>query len=587
MRRRLAAILAADVVGYSRLMRADEAGTLSQLNAIRNELIDPKISEYDGRIVKTTGDGILVEFPSVVDAVQLAVDVQREMAHRNGAVPDERRMSFRIGINVGDVIVEDDDLFGDGVNVASRLEGLADPGGVCVSGSAHEQVRHKLDLSFEDMGEQSVKNIEQPVQAYRIRIDGTDAGAADTAPSASATEVLDRPAVAVLPFDNMSGDAEQEYFADGITEDIITELSRSGWFPVIARNSTFAYKGKSTDVRQLARDLGARYVVEGSVRKGGNRVRITAQLIDTTTGHHIWAERYDRELEDVFEVQDEITMKLAGAIMPELSVAEQKLALRKPPENLEAWDLFLQAQWHHSRFTREDLVQARQLLLQAVRLDPQMSMAHAKISDIALWMLVMNWHDSPEIGLKEATKHVTQALKLDGGNAHAHACMAWCSFHMGQRAEAQKEGETAISLNPSYAAGRIYVGNLYLFLGQPEAAIEQFDIMRKLSPRDPLMFVSDTFHGLASYMRGDHEDAINWARKAIQQNPDFLYPHFNLAAAFGQLGRLDEAQSALSTANGMAPNLPKEFFMGAWCFADPADMAVFLEGLTKAGMPEF
>ena len=434
-KRRLAAILAADVVGYSRLMRADEAGTLVQLNAIRNELLDPKITEYGGRIVKTTGDGILIEFSSAVDAVQHAVDVQQTMAGRNADIAEDQRMDIRMGINVGDVIVEADDLFGDGVNVAARLEGLADPGGICISGSAHEQVRHKLDLNFEDMGKQSVKSIDEPVQAYQIRLDGVERTAAPP-PSTAAAEILERPAVAVLPFDNMSGDAEQEYFADGITEDIITELSKWSWFPVIARNSTFAYKGTSPDVRSLAEELGARYVVEGSVRKGGNRVRITAQLIDTATGHHIWAERYDRELEDVFAVQDEITMKLAGAIMPELSVAEQKLAMRKPPENLQAWDLFLRAQWHHSRFTREDLVEARQLLLEAVRLDPLMSMAHAKISDIALWMMTLGWHDSPEIGLNEATEHVTKALALDVANAHAHACMAWCSFYRGQRAEA-------------------------------------------------------------------------------------------------------------------------------------------------------
>lgn len=584
VQRRLAAILAIDVVGYSRLMRADETGTLAALNAIRRELLDPKLSEYDGRIVKTTGDGILVEFSSAVDAVQYAVDAQQSMARRNEEASDSTRMDLRMGINVGDVIVEDGDLFGDGVNVAARLEGLADAGGICVSGSAHEQVQRKLDLNFENMGGQSVKNIDEPVQAYRLRLDEAN-GNSGPAHHSATSDLLERPAVAVLPFNNMSGDAEQDYFADGITEDIITELSKWGWFPVIARNSTFAYKGTSPDVRRLSKELGAQYVVEGSVRKGGNRVRITAQLIETATGHHIWAERYDRELEDVFSVQDEITMKLAGAIMPELSVAEQKLALRRPPESLKAWDLFLRAQWFHSRFTREDLVQARELLLEAVRLDPEMAMAHAKISDIALWMMAMNWRESPETGLKEALDHSTRALALDGRNAHARACMAWCSLYVGQLAEAQTQGATAIDLNPSYAVGRLYVGNLYTFLGRPEAAIEQFDIMRKLSPRDSLMFVTDTFQGLANYMLGDYEEAAGWARKAIQQNPEFPYPHFNLAAAYGQLGRLDDARDALAAHGQTPPDQLKEFITGAWPFTESADREVFLSGLRKAGVP--
>jgi adenylate cyclase len=581
-RRRLVAILAADVVGYSRLMRADEAGTLARLKSLRQDILDPTTEDYGGRVVKTAGDGILIEFSSAVDAVQHAVHVQRELARRNADVPQDRRMEMRMGINVGDVIVEGDDIFGDGVNVAARLEGLAEAGGICVSGSTYEQVRHKLDLAFEDIGAQSVKNIDEPVQTYRLSLDGAEHPAAPI-PAAAASKILERPAVAVLPFDNMSGDAEQEYFADGITEDIITELSKSGWFPVIARNSTFAYKGTSPDVRRLAEELGAGYVVEGSVRKGGNRVRITAQLIDAGTGHHIWAERYDRDLEDVFAVQDEITMSLAGAIMPEVSTAAQKLALRKPPESLEAWDLFLRAQWLHSRFTHDDLVQARQLLLDAVQKDPQMAMAHAKISDIALWMMVMGWHDSPEIGLREATEHATRALALDGGNAHAHACMAWCVFYTGQLDEARREGETAIALNPSYAIGRIYVGNLFVFLGLLDDAIEQFDVMRKLSPRDPLMFVTDSFDGLARYMQGNDDDAIVRSRRAIKQNPDFLYPYFTVAAACGRLGRRDEADRALADARPLVPDQPKEFFMGAWPFADPADMEVFLDGLRKAG----
>ena len=311
----------------------------------------------------------LVEFPTVQDAVNCAIAMQ------SGLVSSS--LDFRMGINLGDIVDDGEDIHGEGVNIAARLEGLADPGGICISGSVHEQVRNRIKASYEDLGDKEVKHVSAPVRVYRIRASDCGEEGVSSLPE-SVTSVLEQPAVAVLPFDNMSGEAEQEYFADGLTEDIITELSKCGWFPVIARNSTFVFKDTSIDIREVGEKLGARYVVEGSVRKAGNRVRINAQLIDAATGHHIWAERYDRELEDVFSVQDEITMNLAGAIMPELSVAQQKLALRKPPENMEAWDIFLHGQWLHSRFTREDFAEARQLLLEAVRLDPEMSMAHAR-----------------------------------------------------------------------------------------------------------------------------------------------------------------------------------------------------------------
>jgi adenylate cyclase len=322
------------------------------------------------------------------------------------------------------------------------------------------------------------------------------------------------------------------------------------------------------------------------VRKAGTRVRINAQIIDAATGHNIWAERYDRELVDVFSVQDEITMNLAGAIMPELSAAQQKLAMRKPPENMEAWDIFLQGQWLHSRFTREDFAEARQLLLEAVRLDPEMSMAHALISDIALWSLNMKWADSPPAAFEEAHEHVTRALALDAGDAHAHACMAWFKFFTGQHAEAREEGETAIKLNPSFAMGHLYLANLYLYLGQLEDAIEEHGIMRKLSPRDPLTFVVDSFQGLATYLLGDYEEAVDLARKAIRKNPDFLYSHFHLAAACGQLGRLDEAREALIAGSRFQPDHSEEFIKTVWPLVNPAHHEAFLDGVRKASVPE-
>jgi TolB-like protein len=371
--RRLAAILAADVAGYSRLMGADEERTLERLKALRRELIDPKIAEHHGRIVKTTGDGLLVEFASVVDALRCAVEVQREMAGRNVAVPVDNRIELRIGINVGDIVVEDGDIFGDGVNVAARLEGLAEAGGICVSARVQEDAAGKLALAFDDIGEQSLKNIARPVRVYRVPI------AADVAAKAR-LPLPDKPSLAVLPFQNLSGDPDQEYFVDGVVEEIITAISRLPWLFVIARNSSFAYKGKSPDLRQVGRELGVRYVLEGSMRKAGSRVRITGQLIDTTNGAHIWADRFDGVLEDIFELQDEVASRVAGAMEPKLRQSEIERATRKPTERLDAYDLYLRALAQHHKFTEEGTREALALLKRALALDPTYAPAAAMIA---------------------------------------------------------------------------------------------------------------------------------------------------------------------------------------------------------------
>jgi TolB-like protein/class 3 adenylate cyclase len=349
--RRLAAILAADVAGYSRLMGEDEEGTLAALKAIRRELADPKIAEHRGRIVKTTGDGLLVEFPSVVDAVRCAVELQREMALRNAEVPETRRIEFRIGINLGDIIIDEHDIYGDGVNVAARLEALAEPGGICVSRVVRDQVRDKVDLSFEDLGEQQVKNIARPVHVYRIPL-------LETARAKAPLPLPDKPSLAVLPFQNMTGDAEQDYFVDGIVEEITTAISRLPWLFVIARNSSFTYQGRAVDVKQVAGELGVRYVLEGSVRKAGNRVRITGQLIDTATGAHIWADRFDGALDDIFQLQDEVASSVVGAVEPKLRQSEIGRATRKPPTSLKAYDLYLRALAEFHTYTRESLGRA-------------------------------------------------------------------------------------------------------------------------------------------------------------------------------------------------------------------------------------
>jgi adenylate cyclase len=375
--RRLAAILAADVAGYSRLMGEDEEGTLNRLRAIRTDVIDPKVSEYRGRIVKTTGDGLLVEFSSVVDALRWASEIQSAMAGQNANIAAEKRIEFRIGIHQGDIIVEDGDIFGDGVNVAARLESLSDPGGICVSARVQEDAAGKLDLAFEDMGEQALKNIARPVRVYRVR------EAASESPLALAPSVLplpDKPSIAVLPFQNMSGDPEQEYFADGMVEEIITALSRIRWLFVIARNSTFTYKGQAVDVKQVGRELGVRYVLEGSVRKSGQRVRITTQLVDATIGNHVWAERYDRELADIFAVQDEITERAVGAIEPELYAAEYHRSQRKPLESLDAWECVIRALSCIAQSSLAGYNEAEALCRRAITVSPNYGQAHSLLS---------------------------------------------------------------------------------------------------------------------------------------------------------------------------------------------------------------
>jgi len=374
--RRLAAILGFDVAGYSRLMGEDEEGTLAALRAVRRELADPKIAEHRGRIVKTTGDGLLAEFASVVDAVRCAVEVQREMIARNAATSGERRIEFRMGVNVGDIIIEDGDIFGDSVNIAARLEALAEPGGICLSAAAHEQVRDRLDLDFDDLGEQQVKNITRPVLTYAVALGGSSRGAL---PVAAPLPLPDKPSLAVLPFQNLTGDADQEYFVDGMVEEITTAIARLPWLFVIARSSAFTYKGKPVDVKQVAQELGVRYVLEGSVRKAGNRVRITGHLIDTTTGAHIWADRFDGALDDIFELQDQVASSVAGAIEPKLRQSEIDRAGRKPTANLTAYDLYLRALAQSYRFTEEGFAEAVVLARQALAIDPSYAPAAALV----------------------------------------------------------------------------------------------------------------------------------------------------------------------------------------------------------------
>ncbi len=511
MERRLAAILAADIVGYSRLMRADEEGTLARLKALRADLFDPTVAQHHGRVVKTTGDGALVEFGSAVDAVRCAVAVQAGLAEREAGTPGEAAMTLRIGINLGDIIFEDGDIYGDGVNLAARLEGLAEPGGICVAANVHEQVRHKLNLNFEDMGDKTVKNIAEPIRVHRIVPEAAPGGA-------RALPLPKKPSIAVLPFDNMSGDPEQEYFADGISEDLITALSKIRWFFVIARNSTFTYKGQAVDVKQVAKDLGVRYVLEGSVRKAGNRVRITAQLIDATTGRHVWAERYDRELADIFELQDEMAQTIAGAIEPELGAAERERAARKAPENLDAWETCQRGLWHMWRFTKTDVAEARRLLRRAREIDTNFASAYANESYTHYLDVIVGHAESPDDSIAAGLAVGKTAVALDDKDPVGYFALGRIFMLRGEHDTSIAELETALSLNPSFAQAHHGLGFALALSGRLEEGAEALDSALRLSPRGPLTW-------------GTTGDAI-----------DDQYPSASIRRG-GRVGTRDDAES--------------------------------------------
>jgi TolB-like protein len=542
--RRLAAILAADVAGYSRLMGADEEGTLERLKALRRELVDPKIAEHHGRIVKTTGDGLLVEFASVVDAVRCAVEVQRAMPVRDAGAAADNRIELRIGINLGDIILDDGDIFGDGVNIAARLEALAEPGGICLGGSAHEQVRDKLDLAFEDMGEQQVKNIARPVRVYRVRL-------GEAASPAAALALPDKPSIAVLPFQNMSGDPEQEYFVDGMVEEIITALSRIRWLFVIARNSSFTYKGQAVDVKQVGRELGVRYVLEGSVRKAGQRVRITGQLIDATTGTHLWADRFDGSLEDIFDLQDKVATSVAGVIEPALQAAETTRSANRSTADLTAYDLFMRAYamfWSSAR-----VPQALRLLEQAIARDPRYGLALAWAAICCYRLLQDGRSSDPEAERRKGIDFAWRALDVAGDDPNILANAADALSYYGEDSDALMAlVDRALALNPNYARGWHVSGVVRAQAGQPDIAIEHAETALRLSPRAR---VGSTFFliGCAHFAARRFDEAVPKLRLAIQENPTFAGPYRALAACYAHMGRLDEAREIIKRLRAITP----------------------------------
>jgi len=579
--RRLAAILAADVAGYSRLIGADEEGTLARLKVLRAEVIDPKIVAHRGRLVKTTGDGLLVEFGSVVDALRCAVEVQREMVGRNTDVPSDNRIEFRIGINVGDIVVEDGDIFGDGVNVAARLEALAEPGGICVSARVQEDAAGKLDLVFEDMGDQQLKNIARSVRAYRVVTDARPAMPQITA----GPPLPDKPSIAVLPFTNMSADPEQEFLADG-AEDVITALSRYPSLFVIARNSSFTYKGRAVDVKQIGRELGVRYVLEGSLRKSGNRIRVTAQCVEAETGKHVWAERYDRELADIFAVQDEITEAATIAIAPAIADAERQRAMRRPPANLDAWAAYQRGLWHLGQANKDDNVLSQQFFRQAIDLDPNFAGGYSGLST-AYILAVTQFQTRPIAELQElAAPLARRAVALDNTDADARACLAVVLLTRGDFGAVQIEADRALAASPNLAHAHGVRGVGLMLAGEREEGIRSLLNCTRLDPLDPLVSLRLSQIALGHYFSRDYEAAVEVAKRIIQSYPDFPTSYRTLAAALAQVGRLDEAKDTLAKALALAPLSFDMYVRGRPPWIRGEDHAHMLEGLRKAGWKE-
>ena len=584
--RKLTAILYADVAGYSRLTGEDELGTHKRLGTAL-DLISGTIESKGGSVVHYAGDAVLADFGSVVAAVDCAVSIQRELAERNAKVADDKRLQFRVGVNLGEVIVDRGDIYGDGVNVAARLESLAEPGGVCISASVHEQVDGKLEISCEDLGEQSVKNIARPVRAYRVKSSTT--GAADTplgATVTSAPEIPDKPSIAVLPFDNMSGESEQEYFSDGITEEIITALSRFRWFFVVACNSTFAYRGQSVDVRQVSKELGVRYVLEGSVRKSGERVRISAQLIDASTGNHIWADRYDRELDDILSVQDDITESIVTAVAPEFLSAEMQRAQRKEGRNLDSWDYTMRARWHIARFTKEDNKKAQDLLRKAIATDDRNAGA---FSDFAFTHLIdtrFGWGESRAQSFAEAEQAARQAVEIDVRDAEAYATLGYVDVYSNRHDDAIRALERAVDLNPNLSNAYGNLGLALEFSGRSEEAVEQFEKAMRLSPRDPYMVIWLSGMGIAAFVAERYDDMIEWGKKTVREKPEYPAGHRLLASAYGNFGQLGEAREALEELLRLVPALTIGDVNKQMPFKNPADTDRYLNGLRKAGLPD-
>jgi TolB-like protein/Flp pilus assembly protein TadD len=581
LERKLAAILAADVVGYSRLMAENEADTFDRLRAHRKELFEPSIQMHHRRIFKLMGDGLLAEFGSVVDAVECAVAVQGGMAERNTTVPEDQRIEMRIGINLGDVIVEGEDRHGEGVNIAARLQELAQPGGIAVSQTVVNHVGNKVALQFAFLGEQQIKNIARPVQVYRVQLERP------AAMKRPALALPDKPSIAVLPFQNLSGDPEQEYFADGVVEEIITALSRMRWLFVIARNSSFTYKGRAVDVKQVGRELGVRYVLEGSVRKAASRVRITGQLIDATTGAHLWADRFEGTLEDIFDLQDQMTSSVVGAIAPRLEQAEIERAKRKPTESLDAYDYYLRGKAAFHQWTRETSAEALSNFHRAIDIDPNFASAYGMAARCYPQRKASGWVVDGAREVAEAERLARRAAELGGDDALA-LCTA--GFVLGYVAGELENGAAlinrALQLNPNLAWGWMFGSWVSVWLGEPEIALEHIDRAIRLSPHDPQLFQMQAAAAYAHFLAGRYSEAVSWAERALLERTNHVSATRALAASCAMAGRHEQAAKAMARLRELDPALRLSNLKDVIPLRRPEDFSRLAEGLRKAGLPE-
>ncbi len=579
VQRRLAAILAADVVGYSRLIEQDEAGTLAALRERRTVVLDPMVARHHGRVVKVMGDGVLVEFASAVNAVACAVELQRQFAAANQGVADDRRVVLRVGVNLGDVVVESGDLYGDGVIIAVRLQAMAEPGGICISGSVHEQVAGKLDAAFDDLGLCEVKNSSKPVRVFRLRSSG------DTAPVRPALALPDKPSIAVLPFQNMSADPEQEHFADGMVEEIITALSRMKWLFVIARNSSFTYKGHAADIKQVGRELGVRYVLEGSVRKSANRIRITGQLIDAATGAHLWADRFDGGLEDVFDLQDRVTSSVVGAIAPKLVQAEIDRAKPKPPQSLDAWESFVRGMSLYSQHSDASTKEALGLLDHAIDLDPGYAQAHGLRAVCLAWRAVQGW-ENRDAAFVEATEGANRAIACDPGELWAHLAQGFIACTNRRDADALGAFGRAIDASPNFAWAHGLMGAAHAFGGRPAQAIECIDRAVRLSPRDIFGEEYQLYYAFAHFQAGRYAEAASAAEWAIQQRPGHPVLYIMAAASYGLMGETGKARRVVAQLTELAPNISASGLEENFIYNRSEDRSRLAMGLRAGGLRE-
>jgi TolB-like protein len=579
--RKLAAILAADVVGYSRLIEQDEAGTLAALWDRRRSILNPLVALHKGRIVKVMGDGVLVEFASAVNAVQCAVELQQKMAEANIGLDPERAIVLRVGVNLGDVAVENGDLYGEGVNIAARLEAIASPGSTCISGTVYDQVKGKLNLEFEDFGRQQLKNITEPVRVLVVRQDRSSPA------EKPALALPEKPSIAVLPFQNMSGDVDQEYFADGIVEEIITALSRFRHLFVIARNSSFIYKGRAVDVKAIGRELGVRYVLEGSVRKAGTRVRIAGQLVDATTGAHLWAERFEGALEYIFDLQDQVTVSVVGAIAPKLEQAEIERSKRKPTDSLDAYDYYLRGIACVHRWSREGSTEALRLFNKAIELDSDFAAAYGMAARCYSQRKVSGWMTDRQKEAAEAERLARQAAELGRDDPIAlYAAGMALAYVVGDLDEGAALIDRALSLNPNLAWAWLFSGWVRVWLGQPEVAIEHETKAMRLSPHDSAFFNMQAATALAHFFAGRYVEALSWVERAIRAQPNHIIALCTAAATSALLGRDGEAKTALARLRQLDPALRISNLKEVIPIRQPEHFAIWAEGLRKAGLPE-